>query len=177
MSTMQARSPHHSDVFSHLPVALVRELDTPAVAQVLDDLVAAGWRTGQLRSRVGSAASQGSHERDAAHLADLLHELLAQTPPDVAHAREVQQRERARAQELAQRPVPAAPEVRQRALAEIRAGLRGAPARRPEPEPRPLPACSLCDDEGSWFVTREVRLCRRCISVLATGEARLSSTG
>ena len=177
MRAMRTRSPHHTDVFSSLPVALMRELDTPAVAEVLDALVTAGWRPGQLRSRVGSAPSQGSHERDAAHLADLLRELLAQTPPDVAHVREMRERERVRAQELADRPAPAAPEVRERALAEIRAGLKGAPAPRPQPEPRTRPACSLCDGEGSYFVTRDVRLCRRCVAVLATGEARLRSAG
>lgn len=177
MAGMRARSPYHADVFSHLPVALLRELDTPAVAEALDALVAAGWRTGQLRSRVGAEASQGSHERDAAHLTGLLQALRAQTPPDVAHAREVEERERARAWERAHGPTPAAPEVRERALAEIRAGLKAAPARRPRPQPRTRPACRLCDGEGSYFVTRDVHLCRRCVAVLATGEARLSSTG
>ena len=177
MAVMRARSRYHSDVFSHLPVALMRELDTAAVAEALEALVAAGWRTGQLRSRVGSEASQGSHERDAAHLTALLHALREQTPPDVAHARAVDERERARAEARAQEPTPASPEVRDRALAQIRAGLKGAPSRRSQPEPRTRPACSLCGGEGSFFVTRDVRLCRRCVAVLATGEARLSSTG
>lgn len=177
MDGMRARSPHHSDVFSHLPVALMRELDTPAVAEVLDALVLAGWRPGQLRSRVGSEPSQGTPERDGAHLTALLASLRTQTPPDVAHAREVQERARARERDREHGPAPASPETRDRALAAIRAGLRGAPARRPPVEPRTRPACSLCGGEGSYFVTRDVRLCRRCVAVLATGEARLSSTG
>ena len=174
---MRARSGHHSDVFSHLPVALMRELDTPAVAEALDALVRAGWRTGQLRSRVGSQASQGSHERDAVHLTALLQGLREQTPPDVVHAREREERERARAEERAHGPTPASPQVRAQALAEIRAGLKGAPSQRPRPEPRTRPACNLCDGEGNYFVTRDVRLCRRCVAALATGEARLRSTG
>ena len=174
---MRARSPHHSDVFSHLPVALMRELDSEPVAEVLDELVAAGWRTGQLRHRVGAEPAQGSPERDAAQLLHLLRSLLEQTAPDVAHAREVEQRRQDRAWERETGPRPAAPEVRDAALAEIRAGLRGAPRRRPEPEPRTRPSCSLCDGEGSFFVTRDVHLCRRCVALLATGEARLSGTG
>ena len=62
-------------------------------------------------------------------------------------------------------------------LAEIRAGLKGAPKRRPEPVPRTRPECSLCSGEGAYFVTRDVHLCRRCVDVMATGQARLSSTG
>jgi len=176
MDGMRTRSPHHADVFSALPVGLVRALDTPAVAEALDALVAAGWRTGQLRSRVGAEASQGGHERDAAHLTGVLQALRAQTPPDVQHARELAERERARAWEREHAPTPASPQVREQALAEIRAGLRGASPRRREPEARTRPACALCPGEGSFFVTREVRLCRRCVGVLATGEARLSST-
>lgn len=174
---MRVRSPHHPDVFSQLPVALMRELETPAVAEALDGLVSAGWRTGQLRSRVGSEASSGSHERDAAHLTALLQALQEQTPPDLAHAREVEERERARAWEREHAPIPASAEVRDRALADIRSSLKGAPSRRREPQPPTRPACSVCDGEGSYFVTRGVRLCRRCVRVLASGEARLSSTG
>ena len=72
---------------------------------------------------------------------------------------------------------PATPEVRARALADIRSQLRGLPRRRPEPPPRARPGCNLCGGEGTYFVTRQVHLCSRCVEVLAAGEARLSATG
>lgn len=171
------RSPHHPDVFSHLPVSLMRALETPEVAQVLDALVAAGWRTGQLRHRVGAEPAQGSPDRDAAHLLGFLRELAAQEAPDVAHARERRERERERARAAQAAPAPASPEVRDAALAEIRASLKGVPERRADPEPRTRPACSLCAGEGAYFVTRDVHLCGRCVEVIATGQARLSRTG
>ena len=174
---MRRSSPHHTDVFSHLPALLMRELDSEPVAQVLDELVAAGWRPGQLRHRVGAEPAQGSVEKDAAHLLELLRGLRAQTCPDEAHAREVEERARQRAWEQANAPQPASDEVREAHLARIRAGLKGVPRRRAEPEPRTRPACSLCQGEGAYFVTRDVHLCRHCVAVLATGQARLSETG
>ena len=62
-------------------------------------------------------------------------------------------------------------------LEQMRAGLGGAPRRRPPSEPRTRPACSLCAGEGAFFVTHDVHLCSRCVEVMATGEARLSRTG
>ena len=174
---MRRTSPHHTDVFSHLPALLMRELDTEPVAQVLDELVAAGWRPGQLRHRVGAEPAQGGHERDAAHLLELLRRLTTQTCPDVLYAQEVAAREAQREWEAAQAPPPASPEVRDAHIAQIRAGLKGTPRRRVEPEVRTRPGCNLCAGEGSYFVTRDVHLCRRCVDVLATGQARLSETG
>lgn len=177
MTAMRGRAPHHPDVFSHLPALLMRELDTPEVAVVLDELVAAGWRLGQLRHRVGAAPSQGSVERDAVHLLELLRGLRDAPCPDARHAEEVAEREARRRWESETAPPPAAPEVRDARLAEIRASLKGVPRRRPEPEPRTRPACSLCAGEGAYFVTRDVHLCARCVEVLATGSARLRETG
>lgn len=174
---MRRSSPHHTDVFSHLPVLLMRELDTEPVAEVLDALLAAGWRPGQLRHRVGAEPAQGSPERDAAHLLEVLRGLRQQPCPDVAHAEALAQRAADRAAEQARTPPPAAPEVRDAHLAQIRAGLKGVPRRRSEPEPRTRPACSLCAGEGSYFVTRAVHLCRRCVDALASGEVRLQQTG
>jgi hypothetical protein len=165
-----------TDVFSHLPVLLVRELDGEPVAEVLDELIAAGWRPGQLRHRVGGAPAQGSVQKDAAQVLELLRALRDQPCPDIVHAREVEQREQQREWERASAPQPASPEVRDARIAQIRAGLKGVPRRRPEPEPRTAPPCSLCAGEGAYFVTRDVRLCRRCVGVLATGRARLSDT-
>lgn len=177
MDPMRRTSPHHTDVFSHLPALLMRELDSEPVAQVLDELVAAGWRPGQLRHRVGAEPAQGSLERDAEHLLALLRGLLQQTCPDALHAQEVAAREEQRRWEREHAPPPASPRVREARLAEIRAGLKGVPQRRGEPQPRTRPPCSLCAGEGSYFVTRDVHLCARCVEVLATGEARLSETG
>ena len=174
---MRATSPHHADVFSHLPALLMRALDTAEVAHVLDELVEAGWRPGQLRHRVGAEPAQGSVDKDAAHLLGLLRGLRAQTCPDVLHAQEKAAREAARRWAQEQAPPVASPEVREARLAEIRAGLKGAPRRRPEPEPRTRPVCSLCDGEGAFFVTRDVHLCKRCVDVLATGQARLREIG
>jgi hypothetical protein len=173
---MRRSSPHHTDVFSHLPALLMRELDTEPVAEVLDALVAAGWRPGQLRHRVGAAPAQGTVTQDAAALLELLRGLLAQTAPDVAHAREVEERERRRRREAEQTPPPASPGVRDASVRAIRAQLKGAPKRCGEQEPRTRPSCSLCASDSAYFVTREVHLCKRCVDVLATGQARLSDT-
>jgi hypothetical protein len=67
--------------------------------------------------------------------------------------------------------------VAQAHLEQIRAGLKGAARRRQEPEPRTRPPCNLCAGEGAYFVTRDVHLCKRCVDVLATGQARLRETG
>lgn len=174
---MRASSLHHSDVFSHLPVLLMREMATAPVAALLEQLIAAGWRPGQLRHRVGAAPSQGSVERDAAALVALLTVLTNEPAPDAEHAATRRERAQAREQEAAQAPVPATPEAQQQHLAQMRAAL-GVPPRRPvAPEPRTRPACSLCAGEGAFFVTHDVHLCRRCVEVMATGEARLSRTG
>lgn len=174
---MPASSPHHSDVFSHLPASLMRAMDTRAVADLLATLVAAGWRPGQLRHRVGAAPSQGGVERDAEHLLALLRALAAGPSPDARHAQTQRERAQDRARQRAQAPRPAAPQVAARHLAQMRADL-GAPAPvRSQVPPRARPACCLCDGESAFFVTREVHLCGRCVALLATGEARLSHTG
>ena len=176
---MRTRSPYHSDVFSQLPSRLMRELDTGEVAAALDALVAAGWRPGQLRSRVGAEPSQGSVERDAAWLRALLERLVGQECPDARHARERAAQEQQRARQRALAPRPADPEVRDRWIDEIRTSLKSTPARRGrEPQLRTRAECALCAGEASFFVRRDVHLCRRCVDLLSTGEVRLqASTG
>lgn len=61
--------------------------------------------------------------------------------------------------------------------AHLLALLRGLSRRRQQPEPRTRPACSLCDGEGAFSVTDDVHLCRRCVDILASGQARLTQTG
>jgi hypothetical protein len=174
---MRRTSPHHTDVFSHLPALLMRALETEPITQVLDELIDAGWRPGQLRHRVGAEPAQGSVDKDAEHLLEVLRGLREQTCPDVLHAREVEARAAARRWEQETTPPPASEQVRAARIAEIRAGLKGTPRTRPEPVPRTRPACSLCAGEGSFFVTHDVHLCKRCVAVMATGVARLSQTG
>lgn len=174
---MRRTSPHHTDVFSHLPALLMRALDNQQVAEVLEELVAAGWRPGQLRHRVGAEPAQGSVDKDADHLLEVLRGLRDQTCPDVLHAREVEARAEARRWEQLTAPTPASEQVRAARIAEIRSGLKGTPRKRAEPVPRTRPPCSLCAGEGSFFVTRDVHLCKRCVDVMASGAARLSETG
>ena len=170
-------TPHAAEVLAELPSLLVRALDGEGLDSVVAELVEAGWRTGQLRSRLGGEPSQGSVDRDAAHLLEVLQELRGRPCPDAVHAREVELREQVRRWQQEQAPQPAAPEARATHVAAIRAQLKGAPRPRREREPRTRPACSLCAGEGTYFVTREVHLCRRCVDQLATGRARLSATG
>ena len=171
---MRTASPSLADVVVGLPVMLVRALDADQVGREVDALVAAGWRTGQLRARIGAAPSLGSPDRDADQVLALLRALRDEVPPDVAHAREVEQRRRDREQDQARAPQAASPEVRRRSVERIRRELGLVPSRRRPAEPRTRPACSLCDGEGSFFVSRDVHLCPRCVAVLATGEARLA---
>ncbi len=152
----------------------MRELDTADVAAVLDDVLAAGWRPGQLRSRIGGEPSQGSMERDAAAVRLLLERLRTEECPDVRHARERAEQEQEHAWQRELAPRPADPAVRDRWLGEIRAGLKSTPARRVRtPEPRTRPSCALCDGESSFFVRRDVHLCRPCADLLSAGEVRL----
>ena len=174
---MRTASPRLADVVRDLPALLVRALDTARAGEEVDALVAAGWRPGQLGARIGAAPSLGSLDRDAEQVLQVLRALRDETPPDVAHARELERRRRDREDEQARAPQPASPEVRRRSAARIRAELGLVPHRPLPAEPRTRPACSLCDGEGSFFVSPEVHLCPRCVAVLATGGARLASTG
>lgn len=173
---MPSQSPHHADVFSHLPSRLMRELDTPVVAALLGRLVAAGWRPGQLRSRVGAEPTQGSVAADAVHLQALLEGLLDEECPDARHARERAEQLAQRERERAEAPRPADPEVRDRWISEIRASLKSTPPRRRDQhEVRLRAECALCSDESAFFVRRDVHLCRRCVDLLASGQVRLGS--
>ena len=176
MATPSATSSALADVVRDLPAVLVRALDTAQVGREVDALVASGWRPGQLGARVGAEPTQGSSTRDADHVLSVLRSLRDETPPDVAHARELERRRQARDDRRAQTPRPASPEVRRRSAERIRSELGLVPRRAAAPEPRTRPACCLCGGEGSFFVSREVHLCPRCVAVLATGEARLAST-
>jgi hypothetical protein len=154
----------------------MRELDSPEVAALLDELLTAGWRAGQLRARVGAEPSQGTVEGDAELLHALLGRLREQECPDARHAREREEQRRQREHGQALAPRAADPEVRERWITEIRAGLKSTPSRRrPAPEERTRPSCALCEGESSFFVRRDVHLCRRCVDLLSAGQVRLES--
>lgn len=57
---MRACSPHHADVFSHLPARVMAELDTPATAELLGALVLEGWSPERLRHQVGAYLTDAS---------------------------------------------------------------------------------------------------------------------
>jgi hypothetical protein len=165
---MRTTSPHHADVFSHLRVAVARELATPEVAALLDELLGRGWRPWDLRHRVGSLPAQGGPEQDAAVIVALLERLRDEEPPAVRAAAERAERERERAAHDA--PDVAAPEVREQWIATIRSGLKGARLPRRPPPIRVRPECALCHAESQFFVRRDVHLCARCVDLLAAGE-------
>lgn len=165
-------SPVFADVFSHLRVAVARELATPEVAGLLEELLGSGWRAWDLRHRVGSLPAQSGPEQDAAVIVGLLQRLREESAPVVRA--EAERAERARLRELAERDAPdvAAPEVREQWIASIRSTLGGTPRRaRPTPE-RVRPECVLCHGESDFFVRRGVHLCSRCVDLLVAGEVR-----
>src|SRR3954471_836173 len=115
-----SRSPHAADVFSQLRVAVMRELDTPDVDQLLDDLMSRGWHPWQLRHRVGVLPTQPSSVQDAEVITALLRELRDEPSPQVRYDQERAQRERDRAEAARNAPTPADPEDRDRWIAVIR---------------------------------------------------------
>ena len=163
-------SPVFSDVFSHLRVAVARELATPEVAALLEELVGLGWRPWDLRHRVGSLPVQSGPEQDAAVIVTLLQRLREDEPPAVRAEAERAERERQQARAAEDAPDVASPEVREQWIASIRRGLKGTPRpARPAPV-RVRPDCALCQGESDFFVRRDVHLCARCVDLLAAGE-------
>ncbi len=72
---------------------------------------------------------------------------------------------------------PAAPDVKQRYVAQIRRELGLTSRRAPLAQPPRVRRCVLCEKDSGYFVTHEVRLCPGCVQVLATGRARLVAAG
>jgi hypothetical protein len=166
---MDPTSPHAAEVFGQLRVAVSRELDSPEVSALLDDLVSRGWRPWQLRHRVGSVPTQPSSVQDAEVISALLHQLLGEPSPQVRYDEERARRQRERDDAARDAPTPAEPEDRDRWIAVIRSGLKGRP-RVVTPAPmRVRPDCALCQGESDFFVRRDVHLCARCVDLLAAG--------
>jgi hypothetical protein len=169
---MRAASPHHADVFSHLRVALSRELDEPEVARLLEDLVARGWQPRQLRHRVGALPAQPSTAKDAEVVIACLRALLDEPSPQQRYDEDRERREAERARARQDAPRVAAPEDRDRWIATIRGGLKGRPRPRRSAPVRLRPDCALCHGEAELFVRRDVHLCSRCVDLLAAGEVQ-----
>jgi hypothetical protein len=162
-------SPHAGEVFGSLRIAVARELDTPEVRALVDDLVERGWRPWQLRHRVGTLPTQPSSVQDAEVIVALLRRLLEEPSPQERYDVEKARRQQAREDAECDAPRPAAGEARDRWIAVIRSGLKGRP-RVVTPAPlRMRPDCAVCQGESDFFVRRDVHLCARCVDLLAAG--------
>lgn len=162
----------HRAVFGDLPTSLARALGSPEVASVVRSLLDAGWRPGQLASRVGVLPAAAD---PAAAVLALLRSLGAGPTPDELWAAEREERQALRSRTAAESP--ATPESRERWIAQIRSGLSGPRLPRPQPVTCSRPACALCGQAGSLFVTHRVRLCHPCVEVLSSGSARFQEAG
>lgn len=162
----------HDAVFGDLPFTLCLDLHTAQIGDLVLQLLDKGWRKGQLAARVGAMPAG----RDpVAEVETLLRGFLEQVPPDARWREEKAERDLLRSSASFEQP--ASDESRAKWIQQIRTEM-GAP-RRPTPRPaaRVRPACALCGDQSDYFVTREVRLCEACVTVLGSGTARLSDAG
>ena len=162
----------HKAVFGELPSTLQAHLRTPEVGDLVLQLLDAGWRRGQLSSRIGALPSGPD---PAAEVTGLLRGFLEQLPPDARWREAKAQREALRASS-AQAEAPATEESRQQWMSRIRADL-ALPKEPRRTRPTSLVRqCSLCGEEGTYFVARGVRLCETCVGLLQAGAVRLADT-
>jgi hypothetical protein len=160
----------HKAVFGELPSSLCAALRTPEVGDLVVQLLDAGWRKGQLAARV---AALPAGPDPVAEVTALLRGFVEQVPPDARWREEKQARER----ELGSRAAaeePASEQARQQWLAQIRRELSGPRQVRTVTRMPERPACALCGEPSSYFVTREVRLCQTCVGLLTSGGVRLT---
>lgn len=160
----------HDEVFGGLPALTGRALDDADVAAAVRVLLDAGWRPAQVGSRVG--ALPAAPDPVTAVLA-LLRQLAEAESPQQAWER--QRAERARLQAPDDGHRVATDEERARWVAEARRSLGMPPRRRAEPAPEPVRRCASCTGEGTYFVTRSVRLCGACVALLDSGRGRLAA--
>ncbi len=161
----------HKAVFGELPTSLQQRLRTPEVGDLVLQLLDAGWRPGQLGARV---AALPAGPDPVAEITALLRGFADQVPPDARWRQEKAVRDREAARARAEAEEPATEESRRQWLAEIRAGLAGPRQLRVVTPTRTRPACALCGEDSSYFVTREVRLCDTCVGLLSSGGVRLT---
>jgi hypothetical protein len=155
----------HDAVFGELPVPLAHDLHTPEVGDLVLQLLDRGWRAGQVAARVGAMPAGPDPVAD---VLGLLRGFLDQVPPDARWRQEKAERDELRRSQAALEQ-PASEESRQRWIQQIRSEL-GGPRRTPRgPVQRVRPGCALCGADGVYFVTREVRLCTACVTLLGTG--------
>ncbi len=162
----------HDELFGALPAATGRQLDVPEVAAAVRPLLAAGWRPAQLAARVGALPAA---DDPVVAVVAFLEQLLERDCPQHVWERERADRERERAvPKQEDRPV-ASEASRAHWVAEARRSL-GLPARTRAVGPvRPMPACASCGAHSEFFVTRQVRLCTGCVTLLGSGRARLTA--
>jgi hypothetical protein len=159
----------HKAVFGELPSALVRDLRTAEIGDLVLQLLDAGWRRGQLAARIAALPAGADPVAD---ISALLQGFVEQVPPDARWREEKAARDAARSQVEAEQP--ASEESRQQWLTQIRADLSGPREVRARAAQRTRPACATCGEESSYFVTREVRLCATCVELLTAGGVRLA---
>lgn len=159
----------HKAVFGELPSSLQAHLRTAEVGDLVLQLLDAGWRRGQLASRLGAMPAGHDPVED---VIALLRGFLHQLPPDARWREQKAQRDALRASQVeAERP--ATDESRQQWVAQIRADL-ALPREPHTTRPLlPLRECSLCGEDGTYFVARGVRLCETCVGLLQAGAVRL----
>lgn len=163
----------HRAVFGDLPSSLQAHLRTAEVGDLVLQLLDAGWRRGQLASRIGALQVGTDPEAD---ITALLRGFLEQLPPD-ARWREEKAHRDAMAASRAEAEQPASEQSRQKWVAEIRQSL--ALPREPQRRgrERPVRSCALCGQDGTHFVARGVRLCDTCVELLQAGAIRLPDPG
>lgn len=159
----------HKAVFGELPSTLQAHLRTAEVSDLVVQLLDAGWRRGQLASRIGALPAGNDPVAD---VTALLRGFLEQLPPDARWREEKAQRDALRASR-AEAEQPASEESKQQWVARIRADLALPREPRVARQLQPSRECSLCGEDGTYFVARGVRLCQTCVGLLQAGAVRL----
>lgn len=162
----------HAAVFDPLPTSVGRACDTPQVAAALRPLLARGWRPAQLSARIGALPDSGGDPVPA--VLAFLELLLERSSPQQEHRHQQRERERERAAQAARAPVPATDAQRQHWVAQARRALGMMDRPRPLLSPATARGCACCPGQGTFFVTRQVRLCESCVQLLSSGQARLA---
>ncbi|MCU1599508.1 MAG: hypothetical protein JWO22_217 [Frankiales bacterium] len=163
----------HGGVFGDLPSSLAVALHTPAIGDLVLQLLDRGWRKGQLAARVGALPAGPD---PVAEVTALLVGFMEQHPPDARWRSEKREREAER-QSALEFEAPASEESRQAWISRIRGDLGAREPVRRQPPRRTRPACALCGMESAFFVTREVRLCDECVEQMSTGALQLPDVG
>lgn len=164
----------HEDLFGHLPWRDAQALHVPEVAAVVRPLLARGWRPAQLAARVGALPATAGPDATLAAVVAFLQVLLERDSPAAEHAAAKQARDQERHDRQAGEQPVASDEVKAHWVAHARRSL-GLPPRPRSVQAAPAaPVCASCPGEGSFFVTREVRLCGACVELLRTGRAHLA---